>query len=192
MNRGRGGWDLPFGNRRVRRSCTVGHAQHTTFTTTSVTTPALEVQKVTIARAAVLDIKFLMARSTEFEIISSLTRPGASIEAAIQDILLLTSEAALAKSDTTDNHNNPLSIHLNDVWSSLVEKVVATTVPAQQGALVEFLRVLRRQEVNDPATGEQISYALVPDYNVPVWTGLPLFGISVRDEWNFGMSNLPY
>ena len=80
-----------------------------------------------------------------------------------------------------------LSTHIRDVWSALVEDVVANTDSAQQDELVEFVRELRLQKMINHITNSPLLYNFVADQHIPLWTGLPLFGISVRDEWNFGM-----
>lgn len=126
-----------------------------------------------------------MATTPEFEIISSLTRPGASAKSAVQRLLLLTATAS--KESPNDDGDGALSVHIRNVWSALVEDVVANTDSAEQGELVEFVRELRLQKMIDPTTNIPLLYNLVADQYVPLWTGLPLFGISVRDEWNFGM-----
>lgn len=129
-----------------------------------------------------IDVK--MAPSPEFEIISSLTKPGASVESAIQKLLSLTAAASGAKSN--EDGESALSTHVSNVWSALMEDVVANTPAAQQGVLVEFIRILRMRDATDPTSNSPLQYNLVADHNIPVWTGLPLFGMSVRDEWNFG------
>ena len=126
-----------------------------------------------------------MATTPEFEVISSLTRPGASAKNAVQRLLLLT--AAASKDSPNDDVNGALSLHIRNVWSALVEDVVANTDSAQQDELVEFVRELRLQKMINHTTNSPLLYNLVADQHVPLWTGLPLFGISVRDEWNFGM-----
>lgn len=127
-----------------------------------------------------------MATTPEFEIISSLTRPGASAKSAVQKLLPLTATAS--KESPNDDGSGALSIHIRNVWSALVEDVVANTDSAEQGELVEFVRELRLQKMIDPTTNHPLLYNLVADQYVPLWTGLPLFGIGVRDEWNFGMA----
>jgi hypothetical protein len=127
-----------------------------------------------------------MATSPESTIISSLTQHDASVDVAIQQLLILTSAAESSTTTPRDSSNSPLSTHLGNVWRSLVEDVVANTAPSQQAVLVEFVRALRLQKVVNPTTGSQLQYDLVPGCRLSVWTELPLFGISVRDEWNFG------
>jgi hypothetical protein len=127
-----------------------------------------------------------MAATPEFEIVSSLTRPGASAKSAVKKLLILT--AAASKESPNDDGSGVLSVHIRNVWSALVEDVVANTNSAQQGELIEFVRGLRLQKMINPTTNSPLLYNLVADQYVPLWTGLPLFGISVRDEWNFGMS----
>ena len=127
-----------------------------------------------------------MATTPEFEIISSLTRPGASAKSAVQKLLPITATAS--KESPNDDGSGALSIHIRNVWSALVEDVVANTDSAEQGELVEFVRELRLQKMIDPTTNHPLLYNLVADQHVPLWTGLPLFGIGVRDEWNFGMA----
>lgn len=127
-----------------------------------------------------------MATTPEFEIISSLTRPGASAKSAVQKLLPLTATAS--KESPNDDGSGALSIHIRNVWSALVEDVVANTDSAEQGELVEFVRELRLQKMIDPTTNHPLLYNLVADQYVPLWTGLPLFGIGVRNEWNFGMA----
>lgn len=129
-----------------------------------------------------------MASSPEVEIISSLTQPGASVESATKRLLALTAAASAAGSN--ENGDNALSTHIYNVWFALVEDVVANTPAEQQGVLVDFVRALRMQKVVNPATGDQLLYNLVTEHFIPVWTGLPLLGVSVRDEWNFGASSL--
>ncbi|KAF2637409.1 hypothetical protein P280DRAFT_102974 [Massarina eburnea CBS 473.64] len=116
----------------------------------------------------------------ELQIISSLTQPDASVETAIRQLLDLTSAAA---SSTTVSVSDALFKHLNNTWHSLMEDVVANTAPAQQTALVEFVRTLQQQKVINPATGDQLLFD--QDYNKAVWTEVPNFGINVADEWNF-------
>lgn len=130
-----------------------------------------------------------MAQSREVKIISSLVRSGASVGSVIRNLVALT--AAASAGSSSDTGGDLLSTHINNVWSALIESVAANTPSAEQVLLVEFVRALRLQKVFDPLTGCQVLYDLVSDYKVPVWTGLPLFGISVRDEWNFGMSRSP-
>lgn len=122
----------------------------------------------------------------ESRIISSLVHPKASGEAAIEQLLKLTSEAASQTSAASIAGGDPLSSHIKSVWRCLVEDVVANTTPSQQAPLIDFVRELRLQTVINPTTGGPLLYNLVADYHVAVWTDLPLFGISVRDEWNFG------
>jgi hypothetical protein len=127
-----------------------------------------------------------MATTPEFEIISSITRPGASAKSTIQKLLVLT--AAASKESPNDDGSGAISVHIRNLWSALVDDVVANTDPAQQGEFVELVRELRLQKMIDPTTKSPLLYNLVADQYIPLWTGLPLFGISVRDEWSFGTS----
>lgn len=130
-----------------------------------------------------------MDTTPEFQILTSLKEPGVSVDAVVQQLLQLTSAAVILQVETTVTVNSgsgPLSTHLHNVWRALVEDLVAHTVPDQQAAQVDFVRKLHKQEVIDPSTGEILRYYLVPNYHQAVWSDLPLFGISVMDEWNFG------
>jgi len=122
-----------------------------------------------------------MAESQECQIVSSLTRPNASVDTAVQQLLDLTS---LAASSTTISRSDALCTHLDNTWRSLIDEIVANTAPPQQTALVKFVRTLQQQKIIDPATGDQLRFD--QDYNKTLWTEVPNFGINVADYWNFG------
>lgn len=122
-----------------------------------------------------------MAALSELQILASLTEPECSAETAVQQLLQHTYVAA---SSTTSSVSDALFTHLNNTWHSLMQDVVATTVPSRQTRLVEFVRLLQKQNVTDPATGDQLRFD--QDYNKAVWTEVPNFGINVADDWNFG------
>jgi hypothetical protein len=126
-----------------------------------------------------------MATSPESVIVSSLLQPGVSVESAMQQLLDMTTAVA-SMTDFTDSED--LSNHYINVWRSLMEDAVANTAPSEQTPLVEFVRTLQRQKVIDPVTGNQLCSKEY--HNSAVWTELPFFGISVRDEWNYGTRNL--
>jgi hypothetical protein len=69
-----------------------------------------------------------------------------------------------------------------------MEDVVVNTVPSQQALLVEFVRSLQQQQVTDPTTDDQLRF--FGDYNKMVWTEIPIFGVTVADNWNFGKTRL--
>jgi hypothetical protein len=126
-----------------------------------------------------------MSSSRELEIMSSLVSPNASVDTAVRQLVALTSTAA---SSTTASASDPLFTHLNNAWHCLMEDVVVNTVPSQQALLVEFVRSLQQQQVTDPTTDDQLRF--FGDYNKMVWTEIPIFGVTVADNWNFGKTRL--
>lgn len=131
-----------------------------------------------------------MAITRELKIISSLVQPGASVGAAVQRLLVLSSAAAASTTESTIFAENPFLIHIENTWLALVNEIAATTSPSEHAVLIEFIQLLRQQEVIDPTTG----YPLQGDddlvWRPSMWTGLPLFRITMRDCWDYGTIDL--